>query len=325
MSITIHAVPENKGKDKLGNHRFAQIWSEQPILKKPDWLKITVRDSQDADHLKNLLRTQGLVTVCQEASCPNLNECYSAQTATFMIMGDKCTRRCSFCDVAQGRPEPLNPEEPKKLAETIALMKLKYVVITSVDRDDLKDSGAAHFAACIDAIKSMSPHIKVEVLVPDFRFKQKEALAILNQSHIDVFNHNIETVPRLYKEVRLGSDYQTSLNLLAAYKELHPDVPTKSGIMLGLGETNEEVLAVMDDLRSHGCTWLTLGQYLQPSKHHIPVQRYVPPHEFDCLKQEALKRGFLEVASGPFIRSSYHADDMAKSHAITAQQLDHDL
>ena len=261
--------------------------------------------------LKGVLRENRLHTVCEEASCPNIGECFAGGTATFMIMGDICTRRCPFCDVAHGRPQPLDAEEPENLGRTIRQMGLRYVVVTSVDRDDLRDGGAAHFAACIEAIRRHSPAIRVEVLVPDFRGRMDRALEILNHSPPDVFNHNLETVPRLYKKVRPGSDYAWSLELLRRFKALHPGVPTKSGLMLGVGETLEEVAQVMRDLRDHGCNMLTLGQYLQPSRHHLAVERYVHPDEFDRLGELGYELGFSHVASGPMVRSSYHADRQA--------------
>jgi len=258
------------------------------------------------------LRENRLHTVCEEASCPNIGECFSGGTATFMIMGDICTRRCPFCDVAHGRPDPLDTGEPENLARTINAMQLSYVVVTSVDRDDLRDGGAEHFVRCISAIREHSPDIRIEVLVPDFRGRMDRALDILNTAPPDVFNHNLETVPGLYKKVRPGSDYAWSLNLLKRFKALHPDVPTKSGLMLGVGETIAEVEQVMCDLRDHDCDMLTLGQYLQPSKHHLPLDRYVHPDEFDRLGKLGYKLGFTHVASGPMVRSSYHADQQAK-------------
>jgi len=262
--------------------------------------------------LKRILREARLHTVCEEASCPNLGECFGHGTATFLIMGDICTRRCPFCDVAHGRPEPLDPEEPKNLAVTVAAMGLRHVVITSVDRDDLRDGGAAHFVACIRAVREQSPNTRIEVLVPDFRGRMERALEIMDQAPPDVFNHNLETVPRLYRKARPGADYAWSLKLLAEFGHRHPDVPTKSGLMLGLGETFDEILDVMRDLRAHGVQMLTLGQYLQPSLHHLPVERFVPPEEFDELARAAEAMGFAHVASGPMVRSSYHADEQAR-------------
>jgi len=281
------------------------------LPRKPSWIRARLGNSPEVDRIKSILRAQGLHTVCEEASCPNLSECFGKGTATFMIMGDICTRRCPFCDVAHGRPKPLDTDEPAKLAQTIAAMKLKYVVITSVDRDDLKDGGAAHFASCIRESRIASPSLKIEVLVPDFRGRMDPALAIFKDMPPDVFNHNLETVPRLYKQARPGSDYDWSLDLLERFKGLHPDVPTKSGLMLGLGEEIEEIEQVMRDLRTHKVDMLTLGQYLQPSKNHLPVARFVHPDEFERLRIVGEAMGFAHVASGPMVRSSYHADQQA--------------
>ena len=280
-------------------------------LRKPLWIRARSPANPAVGRLKGVLRENRLHTVCEEASCPNIGECFAGGTATFMIMGDICTRRCPFCDVAHGRPQPLDAEEPENLGRTIRQMGLRYVVITSVDRDDLRDGGAAHFTACIEAIRRHSPDIRVEVLVPDFRGRMDRALEILNQCPPDVFNHNLETVPRLYKKVRPGSDYEWSLDLLRRFKALHPEVPTKSGLMLGVGERIEEVEQVMRDLRAHDCDMLTLGQYLQPSVHHLAVERYVHPDEFDRLGELGQALGFKHVASGPMVRSSYHADRQA--------------
>ena len=288
----------------------------QPMLRKPEWIRMKVPDSARFQEIKRVLRENNLHTVCEEASCPNIGECFSGGTATFMILGDICTRRCPFCDVAHGKPLPPDVNEPENLARTIAQMQLKYVVITSVDRDDLKDGGAAHFVACIKAVRAASPHIKIEILVPDFRGRLDVALAILNNAPPDVMNHNLETVPRLYKQARPGSDYQNSLNLLKQFNEMYPHVPTKSGLMLGLGETDDEIIQVMQDLRAHGVSMLTLGQYLQPSIHHLPVMRYVEPAIFDQLKQKADAMGFNNTASGPRVRSSYHADAQAQKIAL---------
>ena len=286
-------------------------------LKKPDWMKIKIPvHSTNIAHIKNTMRKHGLHSVCEEASCPNLAECFNHGTATFMILGDICTRRCPFCDVAHGRPLPPDREEPIKLAQTIQEMKLRYVVITSVDRDDLKDGGASHFADCTREIRALSPNIKVETLTPDFRGCINEAVEVLSDNPPDVFNHNLENIPRLYKKIRPGANYVGSLKLLSAFKEKHPDIPTKSGLMVGLGETNAELIEVLKDLRSHGVTMLTLGQYLQPSKYHLPVERYVPPEEFDELKQIALGMGFTHAACGPFVRSSYHADLQAMGKEV---------
>ncbi len=276
--------------------------------RKPKWIRARVPSGPGVTRIKRILRERGLASVCEEGQCPNLGECFSHGTATFMIMGDICTRRCPFCDVAHGKPLPLDPEEPDRLADAIAEMALKYVVITSVDRDDLRDGGAAHFAACIRAVRERSPQTTVEVLVPDFRGRMEAALEALETAPPDVFNHNLETVPRLYRKARPGADYQWSLELLARFGERHPEVPTKSGIMLGIGETLEEVEQVMRDLRAHGCSMLTLGQYLQPSRDHLPVERFLTPEEFDQLRRLGEAMGFANVASGPMVRSSYHAD-----------------
>jgi lipoic acid synthetase len=287
------------------------------FLRKPQWIRAKAPTSPEVSRLKLVLRAHRLHTVCEEAACPNLGECFSHGTATFMIMGDICTRRCPFCDVAHGRPGTLDSDEPANLAKTIAAMNLRYVVITSVDRDDLRDSGAAHFKACIEAVRRQSPQTKIEILVPDFRGRHDIALEILEQSPPDVFNHNLETVPRLYKQVRPGADYAGSLSLLRRFKEKHPHIPTKSGLMLGLGETIAEIEQVMADLRQHGCDMLTLGQYLQPSRHHLPVVRYVTPDEFNVLGQRAKALGFSNVASGPMVRSSYHADLQAAGKQVS--------
>ena len=281
-------------------------------LRKPAWIRARSPSDPAVSRLKGILRKNRLHTVCEEASCPNLGECFAGGTATFMIMGDICTRRCPFCDVAHGRPEPLDSEEPENLARTIQAMGLSYVVVTSVDRDDLRDGGAAHFSACIEAIRAGNPGIRIEVLVPDFRGRMDRALDILVKSPPDVFNHNLETVPGLYKKVRPGSDYAWSLNLLQRFKALHPEVATKSGLMLGIGEEISEVEQVMRDLRAHDCDMLTLGQYLQPSVHHLPLVRYVHPDEFARLGEFGYELGFTHVASGPMVRSSYHADQQAK-------------
>ena len=282
------------------------------VLKKPDWIRVKAASPSSRFYdIKKILRENQLVTVCEEASCPNIGECFGKGTATFMIMGDKCTRRCPFCDVGHGRPDPLNPDEPASLAKTIAALQLRYVVITSVDRDDLRDGGAAHFVACIEAIRAASPATEIEVLVPDFRGRDDRALSILRTAPPDVMNHNIETVPRLYKEARPGSDYAFSLNLLQKFKALFPDIPTKSGIMVGLGETDEEVLQVMRDMRTHGIDMLTIGQYLAPSSSHLPVRRYVHPGQFKVFEAQAYAMGFKHAAVGAMVRSSYHADEQA--------------
>jgi lipoyl synthase len=282
-----------------------------PMLRKPEWIRMKAPDSARYQEIKKILRENNLHTVCEEASCPNIGECFSGGTATFMILGDICTRRCPFCDVAHGKPLPPDVNEPENLARTIAQMKLKYVVITSVDRDDLKDGGAQHFVDCIQAVRAQSPNIKIEILVPDFRGRLEFAMEILRNAPPDVMNHNLETIPRLYKQARPGSDYQNSLQLLKTFGEMYPEVPTKSGLMLGLGETDEEILEVMADLRAQNVSMLTLGQYLQPSVHHLPVMRYVEPASFEKLKEKADAMGFNNTASGPMVRSSYHADVQA--------------
>lgn len=286
-------------------------------LRKPDWIRVKLPNNESIAKVQRMVKDKKLVTVCEEASCPNLPECYSHGTATFMIMGEKCTRRCAFCDVAHGRPEPLDTDEPMNLATAVSEMGLKYVVITSVDRDDLKDGGANHFANCIREVRNLTPGIKVEILVPDFRGRMEIALQELGESLSDVFNHNLETVPRLYKQVRPGSDYQWSLQLLAEHKKRFPGIPTKSGIMLGLGENNDEIVDVLRDMRAHQIDMLTLGQYLQPTEFHMPVDRYVTPDEFNQLGDIARELGFSHVASGPMVRSSYHADRQAAGEAVS--------
>lgn len=289
----------------------------QELLKKPSWMKIKLSaNSEKVDTIKQGMRRHNLHSVCEEASCPNLNECFNHGTATFMILGAICTRRCPFCDVAHGKPLPPDPEEPRKLAETIADMKLKYVVITSVDRDDLPDRGAGHFADCVREIRKLNPQIKIEILVPDFRGRIEQALDKLKDNPPDVFNHNLENIPRLYKDIRPGANYEWSLKLLRDFKAMFPHIPTKSGLMVGLGETNEEILAVMQDLRENGVTMLTLGQYLQPSRYHLPVARYMPPEEFDMMRMKAEEMGFEHAACGPFVRSSYHADLQASGGLV---------
>ncbi len=310
--IPVQAPNPLKGQSKVSRIPVKVVPAVTP-LRKPAWIRARSPNSPQVVRLKTVLREHKLHTVCEEASCPNLGECFGHGTATFMIMGNICTRRCPFCDVAHGKPNALDADEPENLARTIAAMGLKYVVVTSVDRDDLRDGGAAHFAACIQAIRQHAPHTKLEILVPDFRGRMDVALEILNNNPPDVFNHNLETVPRLYKQARPGSDYAWSLALLKRFKQQHPTLPTKSGVMLGLGETLEEVQQVMVDLRAHGCDMLTLGQYLQPSQHHLPVARYVTPQEFDELADVGRALGFVNVASGPMVRSSYHADLQAVS------------
>ena len=305
------------GNDKIGLNR-ASFDSTQPALRKPGWIRVRLPQGNAVQQLKARLRENSLVTVCEEASCPNIHECFSKGTATFMILGEVCTRRCSFCDVAHGRPQPPDPLEPARLAETIRDMRLKNVVITSVDRDDLRDGGAEHFAACIRAVRHASPNIRIEILTPDFRGKgrMERALDVLKDFPPDVFNHNLETVPHLYREVRPGADYQWSLDLLKNFKAQHPAVPTKSGIMLGLGETLEQVLETMRDLRAHDVDMITIGQYLQPTAHHHPVVRYWTPDEFEALRVAGEEMGFGHVASGPLVRSSYHADLMAHAAGV---------
>ncbi|MFB9067845.1 lipoyl synthase [Pseudofulvimonas gallinarii] len=287
--------------------------ADAPVLRKPSWIRVRLPSNSTVATLKDKLRANRLVTVCEEASCPNIHECFGKGTATFMILGEVCTRRCSFCDVAHGRPKPPDPQEPANLARTIADMRLRYVVITSVDRDDLRDGGAAHFAACIREVRALNPDIRIEILTPDFRGKgrMERALDELAMAPPDVFNHNVETVPDLYANVRPGADYAWSLDLLKRFKAQHPDVPTKSGIMLGLGETLEQVQGTLRDLRAHDVDMITIGQYLQPSKHHHPVMRYWTPAEFDALADYGYQLGFQHMASGPMVRSSYHADEMA--------------
>jgi len=286
------------------------------LLKKPDWIRVKIPASPQISHIKDTLRKHKLASVCEEASCPNLGECFSNGTATFMIMGEICTRRCPFCDVAHGKPKPLSENEPRELAEAIAEMRLRYVVITSVDRDDLKDSGAQHFANCISETRRLNPDIQIEVLVPDFRGRMEIALDILEKTPPHVFNHNLETVPRLYRQARPGADYAWSLELLRRYKERVPSVMTKSGLMLGLGETKEEVMEVMRDMKAHNIDMVTLGQYLQPSRNHLAVARFVHPDEFEELRVFGEALGFTHVASGPLVRSSYHADKQAKGELI---------
>ena len=304
-----------KGKSKTSRLKIKPDFEREP-LKKPNWIRIRLSSSQKVNQLKKTLREQNLFTVCEEAQCPNLNECFNHGTATFMIMGQICTRRCPFCDVAHGRPKPLDIDEPRHLAQTIAKMSLKYVVITSVDRDDLRDGGATHFKACIDAIRATTPEIKIEILTPDFRGRMEKALETFSDCPPDVFNHNLETVPSLYPKVRPGADYQHSLQLLDRFKEKHPQVKTKSGLMLGVGETKQQVINVLKDLRLHQVEMLTLGQYLQPSKHHLAVEEYITPEQFQQYKEIADDLGFSQVASGPMVRSSYHADLQAQGKLI---------
>jgi lipoyl synthase len=306
---------KQKGAAKTARIPIKVVPAER--LKKPEWIRVRLSDGKRFQEIKDILRSQKLHTVCEEASCPNIGECFGKGTATFMILGDLCTRRCPFCDVAHGRPLPPDAEEPAHLAETIAALKLKYVVVTSVDRDDLRDGGAGHFKDCIRAIRQRSPHTRIEVLVPDFRGRLDIALDVLSECPPDVMNHNLETVPRLYKQARPGADYRHSLMLLKKFKARFPDIPTKSGLMVGLGETDEEIVEVMRDLREHDVDMLTIGQYLQPSAHHLPVLRYVEPAVFDRFAQTAQELGFAHAACGPLVRSSYHADQQAHEAGIT--------
>lgn len=305
-------VRKQRGADKTARIPIKIVPAER--LKKPEWIRIRLGAGEQAERfneIKATLRDHKLHTVCEEASCPNIHECFGKGTATFMIMGDICTRRCPFCDVGHGRPEPLDADEPRELARTIAAMRLNYVVITSVDRDDLRDGGAQHFVDCIRPTREASPNTRIEVLVPDFRGRMDVALEIFEQAPPDVMNHNLETVPRLYRQARPGSDYVHSLALLKAFKARHPEVPTKSGLMVGLGETDDEILEVLRDLRAHDVDMLTIGQYLQPSTGHLPVLRYPHPDVFRMYESEALKMGFRNAACGPMVRSSYWADQQA--------------
>jgi lipoic acid synthetase len=311
------------GEKQLGESKIARSpvqFADAPTLRKPSWIRVRIPAGNAVAQLKSKLRANSLVTVCEEASCPNIHECFSHGTATFMILGEVCTRRCSFCDVAHGRPKPPDPVEPLKLAQTIKDMGLRYVVITSVDRDDLRDGGAAHFAECIRLAREFSPTLKIEILTPDFRGKgrMERALEALAAFPPDVFNHNLETVPDLYPNVRPGADYAWSLRLLQQFKVQHPDVPTKSGIMLGLGETHDQVVQTLRDLRAHDVDMVTIGQYLQPTPHHHPVLRYWTPEEFDAFAALGQTLGFTHVASGPLVRSSYHADRMAAEAGFVA-------
>jgi lipoic acid synthetase len=317
-------TPTTPAYDPTAKQKSADKVSRIPIkvergevLKKPEWIRVKAGSPTTRFYeIKDVLRANKLVTVCEEASCPNIGECFGKGTATFMIMGDKCTRRCPFCDVGHGRPDPLDVNEPDNLAKTIAALKLKYVVITSVDRDDLRDGGAGHFVECISKTRELSPQTQIEVLVPDFRGRDDRALEILKAAPPDVMNHNLETVPRLYKEARPGSDYQFSLNLLKKFKALFPHVPTKSGLMVGLGETDDEILDVMRDMREHNIEMLTIGQYLAPSGHHLPVRRYVHPDTFKMFEAKAYEMGFSHAAVGAMVRSSYHADQQAHAAGV---------
>jgi lipoic acid synthetase len=303
----LNPTSHQRGRDKVSRIPV-KIEPAQELPRKPSWIRARAPSGPGVARIKAILRSRRLSSVCEEAMCPNLGECFSHGTATFMIMGDICTRRCPFCDVAHGKPAALDRDEPLQLAQAVREMGLDYVVVTSVDRDDLRDGGAGHFAACITAIRRLSPQTTIEVLVPDFRNRMEAALAALQEAPPDVFNHNLETVPRLYREARPGADYRWSLQLLRRFKAQHPRVPTKSGLMLGLGETRAEVEQVMGDLRAHDCDLLTLGQYLQPSRDHLAVRRFVPPEEFEALRATGEALGFANVASGPMVRSSYHAD-----------------
>ena len=304
---------DQRGKLKTSRIPIKVVPTEGPLPRKPEWIRARAPTHPRVQELKKLMREHRLYTVCEEASCPNLGECFAHGTATFMILGDLCTRRCPFCDVAHGRPAPVDETEPENLAQAVQLMGLNYVVITSVDRDDLRDGGAGHFAACIGAVRKISPATRIEILTPDFRGRMDQALERLNAALPDVFNHNLETVPRLYKKVRPGADYEWSLDLIQQFKLRHPEIPAKSGIMLGLGEEKQEVKQVLQDLRDHLCDMLTLGQYLQPSRYHLAVERFVHPDEFNELGAYAESLGFTSVASAPLVRSSYHADLQAKS------------
>ncbi|ODN42766.1 lipoyl synthase [Piscirickettsia litoralis] len=306
---------KQRGEEKLARIPV-KIEPTTERLPKPDWIRVKLPSNNKVAELKQRLRDRKLHSVCEEAACPNLPECFGHGTATFMIMGDKCTRRCSFCDVAHGRPDALDASEPKHLAESVKEMQLKYVVITSVDRDDLRDGGSNHFAECVREVRTLCPNTRVEILVPDFRGRMDVAIDVLTTEAPDVFNHNLETAPRLYRQARPGSDYQWSLDLLKKYKARNPNVATKSGIMVGLGETKEEVLQVIQDLRDHDVEMLTVGQYLQPSRFHMPVSRYVTPSEFAEYKEFAESIGFTNAASGPMVRSSYHADLQAQGEVV---------
>lgn len=309
--------PSAKQKAQAKTARIPIKVAAAETLKKPDWIRVKAGSPTTRFYeIKQILREHKLHTVCEEASCPNIGECFGHGTATFMIMGDKCTRRCPFCDVGHGRPDPLDADEPANLAKTIAALKLKYVVITSVDRDDLRDGGAGHFVDCIRQVRAQSPTTRIEILTPDFRGRMDRALEILKAAPPDVMNHNLETVPRLYKEARPGSDYEFSLNLLKRFKDFAPGVPTKSGLMVGLGETDDEILQVMRDMRTHGIDMLTIGQYLAPSGHHLPVRRYVHPDTFAMFEREAAAMGFTHAAVGALVRSSYHADKQAASAGV---------
>jgi lipoic acid synthetase len=314
----MQADQKQKGADKTARIPI-RIEAAGPALKKPDWIRVKLGGAGSRFlEVKQILREHRLNTVCEEASCPNIGECFGKGTATFMILGDKCTRRCPFCDVGHGRPDPVDAQEPERLARTIADLRLAYVVITSVDRDDLRDGGAAHFADCIRAVRAASPRTRIEVLVPDFRGRLERALDALCVAPPDVLNHNLETVPRLYRQARPGADFAHSLDLLRQFRLRVPGVPTKSGLMIGLGETDAEILDVMRELRAHGVDMLTLGQYLAPSAHHLPVLRYMPPAGFERFAASARRMGFAHAACGPLVRSSYHADQQAHAGGLVA-------
>ena len=314
-NVDYDATKKQKAFDKVSRIPVKVVQTE--VLKKPEWIRVKAASGNSRfNEIKKILRENELVTVCEEASCPNIGECFGKGTATFMIMGDKCTRRCPFCDVGHGRPDPLDTQEPANLARTIAALKLKYVVITSVDRDDLRDGGAQHFVDCITLTRAQSPNTQIEVLVPDFRGRLDKALDIFKDGLPDVMNHNLETVPRLYKEARPGADYQHSLTLLKDFKERYPSAVTKSGLMVGLGETDEEILDVMRDMRAHNIDMLTIGQYLAPSGHHLPVRRYVHPDVFKMFEEKAYEMGFTHAAVGAMVRSSYHADVQAHEAGV---------
>ncbi len=321
---TANAAPSNEPYDATRKQKSLDKTARIPIkivpaekLKKPDWIRVKAATGNSRFYeIKDILRANNLVTVCEEASCPNIGECFGKGTATFMIMGDKCTRRCPFCDVGHGRPDPLDVNEPENLAKTIAQLKLNYVVITSVDRDDLRDGGAQHYVDCISRTRALSPATRIEVLVPDFRGRLEKALDILQECPPDVMNHNLETVPRLYKQARPGADYAHSLKLLKDFKARNPNTPTKSGLMVGLGETDEEILEVMRDMREHDIDMLTIGQYLAPSGHHLPVLRYVHPDTFKMFEEKAYEMGFTHAAVGAMVRSSYHADQQAHEAGV---------
>lgn len=316
VTVGTPVTGHQRGADKTARNPVKLAAPSGPMLRKPSWIRVKVPSGGGVSRIKGLLREHKLHTVCEEASCPNLGECFSKGTATFMIMGDKCTRRCPFCDVAHGRPDPLDADEPRQLADAVALMQLRYVVVTSVDRDDLRDGGAGHFGACIAAVRDRCPQTRIEVLVPDFRGRMERALEALVATPPDVFNHNLETVPRLYRRARPGADYLWSLDLLKRYKAARPDVMTKSGIMVGLGEERAEVDQVLADLRAHDVDMVTIGQYLAPTRDHLPVERYMTPDEFQAVGAHARSLGFENVACGPLVRSSYHADLQAAGHAV---------